>query len=101
MTAQDAELNTKPDVEIENAARDRHQLRTLTVAITTISVVLSMIAATIVYVIALNQLWFLHFPLGFYLLAQGLLFFVVFIGFWYVRAQERIDHTRAMNEEIA
>ena len=101
MTAHETEQSAKLDVDIENAARDRHQLRTLAVAITTISVVLCAVTAIIIYVIALNQLWFLNFPLGFYLLAQGLLFFVVFITFWYVRVQERIDHTRSMNEEIA
>ena len=92
---------TTQDTEIENAARDRHQLRTLAVAVTTIAVVLGAVGAVIVYTIALNRLWFLHFPLGFYLLAQGLLFFAVFVAFWYVRVQERIDHTRSMNEEIA
>jgi len=87
--------------EIENTVRDRHQLRTLAVAITTVSVALCAVAVAIIYAIALNRLWFLHFPLGFYLLAQGLLIFVVVIAFWYVRVQERIDHTRSLNEEIA
>jgi len=87
--------------EIENAVRDRHQLRTLAVAITTIAVVLCAVAVAIIYAIALNRLWFLHFPLGFYLLAQGLLIFAVVIVFWYVRVQEGIDHTRSLNEEIA
>jgi putative solute:sodium symporter small subunit len=85
----------------ENAVRDRHQLRTLAVAITTISAVFCAVVITIVYALSLNRLWFLHFPLGFYLLAQGLLIFAVFVAFWYVRVQERIDHTRSVNEEIA
>lgn len=89
------------EIEIENAVRDRHQLRTFAVAVTAIVAVLSAIAAVIVYAIALNRLAFLSFPLGFYLLAQGLVFFAVFIAFWYVRVQERIDHNRSMNEEIA
>jgi putative solute:sodium symporter small subunit len=87
--------------EIENAARDRHQLRTLAVAITAIALVLGGAAVAIIYAIALNRLWFLHFPLGFYLLAQGLIIFAVVVAFWYVRVQERIDHTRSINEEIA
>ena len=86
--------------ETEHAVRDRHQLRTLAVAITTISAVLCAVAVTIVYAVPLNRLWFLHFPLGFYLLAQGLLIFAVVVTFWYVRVQERIDHTRSVNEEI-
>jgi putative solute:sodium symporter small subunit len=87
--------------ETEHAVRDRHQLRTLAVAITTLSVVLCAVLGTILYAVSLNRLWFLHFPLGFYLLAQGLLIFIVFVSFWYVRVQERIDHTRSVTEEIA
>jgi putative solute:sodium symporter small subunit len=92
---------TEQDAEIENTVRDRHQLRTLAIAITSIAVVLCAVAVVIIYAIALNQLSFLHYPLGFYLLAQGLLIFAVVIAFWYVRVQERIDHTRSVNEEIA
>ncbi|ODS03291.1 hypothetical protein AUC71_10420 [Methyloceanibacter marginalis] len=92
---------TAEAAETENAVRDRHQLRTLAVAITTIAAVFCTVAAVIIYAIALNRLWFLHFPLGFYLLAQGLLIFAVVIAFWYVRVQERIDHTRSFNEEMA
>ena len=87
--------------EIENTVRDRHQLRTLAVAITTVAVMLCAVAVVSIYSIALNRLWFLHFPLGFYLLAQGLVIFAVVIAFWYVRVQESIDHTRSLNEEIA
>jgi putative solute:sodium symporter small subunit len=84
----------------EHAVRDRHQLRTLIVAVTILSVVLLTVIATILYATALNHFWFLHFPLGFYLLAQGLLIAIVVVTFWYVRVQERIDHTRSVNEEI-
>ena len=90
----------EPVTEIENVARDRHQLRTLAVAITTTSAVLCAVAVAIIYALPLNRLWFLHFPLGFYLLAQGLLVFAIFVSFWYVRVQERVDHTRSLNEEI-
>ena len=58
------------------------------------------VAVPIIYALPLNRLWFLHFPLGFYLLAQGLLIFAIFVSFWYVRVQERVDHTRSLNEEI-
>jgi len=87
--------------ENEHAVRDRHQLRTLAVAITTLSAVLCAVIVTIVYALSLNRLWFLHFPLGFYLLAQGLLIFAVVVAFWYVRVQERIDHTRSLTEELS
>lgn len=91
----------EPVTEIENAARDRHQLRTLAVAITATSAVLCAVTVAVIYAMPLNRLWFLHFPLGFYLLAQGLLIFAIVVAFWYVRVQERIDHTRSINEEIA
>ncbi|ODS00419.1 hypothetical protein AUC69_00675 [Methyloceanibacter superfactus] len=91
-----------PDTEhaVETAVRDRHQLRTLAVAITTLAAVLCAVIVVIVYALSLNRLWFLHFPLGLYLLAQGLLIFAVFVMFWHVRVQERIDHTRSVTEEI-
>ncbi len=100
MTTQNTDQDTQHDIEIENAARDRHQLRTLAVAVTSISVVLFAVAVVIMYAVPLNRIWFLNFPLGFYLLAQGLILFAVFVTFWYVRVQERIDLTRSMNEEI-
>lgn len=100
MTTQNTDEETQHDIEIENAARDRHQLRTLAVAITSVSVVLFAVAVAILYAVSLNRIWFLNFPLGFYLLAQGLVMFAVFVTFWYVRVQERIDLTRSMNEEI-
>lgn len=100
MTTQDTDHDTQHEIEIENAARDRHQLRTLAVAVTTISAVLFAVAVVIFYAIPLNRIWFLNFPLGFFMLAQGLILFAVFVTFWYVRVQERIDLTRSMNEEI-
>ncbi|ODR97499.1 hypothetical protein AUC70_00265 [Methyloceanibacter stevinii] len=100
MTTQNTDQDAQHDIEIENAARDRHQLRTLAVAITSVSVVLFAVVVAILYAIPLNRIWFLNFPLGFYLLAQGLILFAVFVTFWYVRVQERIDLTRSMNEEV-
>ncbi|BAQ16340.1 DUF4212 domain-containing protein [Methyloceanibacter caenitepidi] len=100
MTTHNTDQDAQHDLEIENAARDRHQLRTLAVAITSISVVLFAVVVAILYAVPLNRIWFLNFPLGFYLLAQGLVLFAVFVTFWYVRVQERIDLTRSMNEEI-
>jgi putative solute:sodium symporter small subunit len=91
---------TTQEPDTEHAVRDRHQLRTLAVAITTLAAVLCAVIVTIVYALSLNRLWFLHFPLGLYLLAQGLLIFAVVVTFWYVRVQERIDHTRSVTEEI-
>ena len=66
-----------------------------------LSAVFGGVIVTILYAISLNRLWFLYFPLGFYLLAQGLLIFAIVVAFWYVRLQERIDHTRSINEELS
>jgi putative solute:sodium symporter small subunit len=85
----------------EHAVRDRHQLRSLAVAVVALSAVFGGVIVTILYALSLNRLWFLHFPLGFYLLAQGLLIFAIVVGFWYVRVQERIDHTRSLTEDIS
>lgn len=85
----------------EHAVRDRHQLRTLAVAIVSLSAVFGGVIVTILYATSFNRLWFLYFPLGFYLLAQGLLIFAIVVAFWSVRVQERIDHTRSINEELS
>ncbi len=84
----------------DHAGRDRHQLRTLILASATLLAVLFAVILAVINAASLNQYWFLHFPLGFYLLAQGVLIFIVVSGFWYVRTQERIDRTRSENEDI-
>jgi len=84
----------------DHPARDRHQLRTLLLAIAILSTVLLAVFLTIGAAAWLNQYGFLHFPLGFYLLAQGLLVFVVVATFWFIRIQDRLDQARAENEEL-
>ena len=83
----------------DNPARDRHQLGTLIVAIAIVFGSLLAVSLAIVATPSLNQYWFLHFPLGFYLLAQGVLIFLVAVGFWFTRVQEHIDQTRSESEE--
>jgi putative solute:sodium symporter small subunit len=85
---------------IERPARDRHQLRTLLLAIAILSTVLLSVFLTIGTATWLNQYGFLHFPLGFYLFAQGLLIFIVVATFWFIRIQDRLDQARAENEEL-
>jgi putative solute:sodium symporter small subunit len=82
----------------EDPARDRHQLETLILAAVLLSAVLLAVFLTIAFAPSLNRLGFLHFPLGFYLLAQGLLIFIVAVGFWFIRLQERIDLARSETE---
>jgi putative solute:sodium symporter small subunit len=84
----------------DRPARDRYQLRTLLLAIAILSTVLLAAFLAIGTATWLNQYGFLHFPLGFYLLAQGLLIFIVVAMFWFIRLQDRLDQARSENEEL-
>jgi len=84
----------------DHPARDRHQLRTLLLAVAILSTVLLAVFLTITTATWLNQYGFLHFPLGFYLLAQGLFILIVVATFWFIRIQDRLDEARAENEEL-
>lgn len=84
----------------DHPARDRHQLRTLLLAVAILSTVLLAVFLTVTTATWLNQYGFLHFPLGFYLLAQGLLILIVVETFWFIRIQDRLDEARAENEEL-
>jgi putative solute:sodium symporter small subunit len=80
-------------------ARNNHQIQTLILAVATISIALFAVIGVVATFSWFNRFAFLHFPLGFYLLAQGLLIFIVVMAFWFIRVQERIDETRAQSEE--
>jgi putative solute:sodium symporter small subunit len=84
----------------DDPGRDRHQLRTLILAIAILSIILLVVFVAVAAATYLNQYWFLHFPLGFYLLAQGVLIFIVASCFWFVRVQEHIDQARGESEEL-
>jgi putative solute:sodium symporter small subunit len=84
----------------DNPPRDRHQLTTLILAIAVLSIALLAVFLAVIAATFLNQYWFLHFPLGFYLLAQGVLIFLVAVSFWFIRMQEHIDRRRAETEEL-
>lgn len=83
----------------EQPGRDRHRRRTLTLAAMALLAVLGGVVAAVAYVGVLDQFGFLRFPLGFYLLAQGLLFAVAAAAFWATGAQERIDRAYSESEE--
>lgn len=85
--------------ESDDPARARHQIRTLIVAIGILSIALLAVIAAVTALSWFNRFGFLHFPLGFYLLAQGLLILIVVMAFWFIRIQERIDQARAESEE--
>jgi putative solute:sodium symporter small subunit len=84
----------------EYPARDRHQIQSLILAIAILSLVLLAVFLVVTFAVPLNHYGFLHFPLGFYLLAQGLLIFIVVMAFWFIRVQERIDSTRSESEGL-
>lgn len=85
----------------DNPARDRHQLTTLILAIAVVSAILLAVFLAVAGATFLNQLSFLHFPLGFYLLAQGVLILLVAAGFWFTRVQDHIDQARSESEELS
>jgi putative solute:sodium symporter small subunit len=84
----------------EHPARDRHQLQTLILAITLLVTTLLAVIVAILSASGLERYGVLHFPLGFYLLAQGLVIFIVFMAFWFIRIQERIDLARSEREGL-
>jgi putative solute:sodium symporter small subunit len=84
----------------DHPARDRHQIQTLILAVAILSIVLLAVFLVVTFAASLNHYGFLHFPLGFYLLAQGLLIFMVAMAFWFIRVQERIDSARSASEGV-
>ena len=84
----------------EHPARDRHQLQTLILAVTLLLTALLAVLVVIAGAPWLNRYSFVHFPLGFYLLAQGLLIFIVVVAFWFIHIQERIDLARSEREGL-
>jgi putative solute:sodium symporter small subunit len=84
----------------ESPARDRHQIQTLILAVAILSTALLAVFLVVTLATSLNEFGFLHFPLGFYLLAQGLLILIVAMAFWFIKVQERIDLARSESEGL-
>jgi putative solute:sodium symporter small subunit len=84
----------------ESPARDRHQIQTLILAVAILSTALLAVFLVVTLATSLNEFGFLHFPLGFYLLAQGLLILIVVMAFWFIKVQERIDLARSESEGL-
>jgi putative solute:sodium symporter small subunit len=80
----------------EQPGRDRHRWKTLLLAIFTLFVVFGAVFAVVAFARPLDGIGFLRFPLGFFLLAQGLLIGMVALAFWSTRMQELFD--RRLNE---
>ena len=86
--------------EHDYPARDRHQIQTTILA----AVIPVTVLFAVIFVVAaipwFNRFGFLHFPIGFYLLAQGLVIFIVVMAFWFIRLQERLDVARSETEGL-
>jgi putative solute:sodium symporter small subunit len=80
----------------EQPGRDRYRWKTLLLTSFTLLLVFGTVFAAVVFARKLDEIGFLRFPLGFYLLAQGLLIGMVALAFWSTRMQERFD--RRLNE---
>lgn len=83
----------------EQPGRDRHQRQTLILLIVSLVAILTAVGISILFATQFDRIVFLHFPLGFYILAQGVLIVMVAIAFWAANAQEHIDNTLAESEE--
>ena len=66
----------------EQPGRDRHRWKTLLLTIFTLLLVFGAVFAVVAFVAPLDEIGFLRFPLGFFLLAQGLLIGIVALAFW-------------------
>ena len=84
----------------EQPGRDRHRWKTLLLAIATLIIAFGAVFAVVAFAGRLDQIGFLRFPLGFYLLAQGLLIGMVAFAFWSTRVQERIDRSFSEGDEL-
>lgn len=80
----------------EQPGRDRHRWKTLLLTIFTLLLMFGAVFAVVAFAGTLDEIRFLRFPLGFFLLAQGLLIGIVALAFWSTRMQELFD--RRLNE---
>jgi putative solute:sodium symporter small subunit len=78
---------------------DRHQLLTLILGVGSVAGVIVVVICTLLAAPILNRLGFLHFPLGFYLAAQGLFIIVIVAAFLFIKQQDRLDLKREESEE--
>jgi putative solute:sodium symporter small subunit len=83
----------------EQPGRDRHHWKTLLLTIFTLLLVFGAVFAAVAFAGTLDQV-VLRFPLGFYLLAQGLLIGMIALAFWSTRMQERFDRLLSEGEDM-
>jgi putative solute:sodium symporter small subunit len=73
---------------------DRHQRQTLILGVASLVGVVLVVIGTMLVAPFLNRFGFLHFPLGFYLAAQGLFIVIIVAAFVFVKHQDRLDLRR-------
>ena len=78
---------------------DRHQLQTLILGVASVVGIILLVTGTILLAPILNRFGFLHFPLGFYLVAQGLFIAIIVAAFLFVKYQDRLDLSREEGDE--
>jgi putative solute:sodium symporter small subunit len=84
----------------EQPGRDRYRLKTLLLTIFTLLVAFGAVFAVLAFIGPLDEIGFLRFPLGFFLLAQGLLIGLVALAFWSTRMQELFDRRLSEGEDL-
>ena len=77
---------------------DRHQWQTLILGVASLVGIILIVIGTLLVVPFLNRFGFLHFPLGFYLAAQGLFIGIIVAAFVFVKYQDRLDLRREEGE---
>ena len=80
---------------------DRHQRQTLILGVASLVGVDLVVIGTMLVAPFLNRFGFLHFPLGFYLAAQGLFIAIIVAAFLFVKHQDRLDLRREEGEDTA
>jgi len=78
---------------------DRHQLQTLILGVASVAGIILLVTGTMLLAPILNRFGFLHFPLGFYLVAQGLFIAIIVAAFLFVKYQDRLDLRREEGDE--
>jgi putative solute:sodium symporter small subunit len=84
----------------EPADPDLYQRQTFILAVAILASVVAAVIGVAALAPLLNHYGFVHFPLGYYLAAQGLLIGIIAAAFWFVRRQEHIDRMRDESEEL-
>ncbi len=80
--------------------RRPHFVRTAGLAIFVVGGMIGLVVAASLYVRELDNIVVLAFPLGYWLMAQGIMIVAVIAAFWFAARQERIDRTHGVTDEV-